>query len=196
MRGKRDHVELEVVLVEIAPHLEAAPHVQPAQVIHVVHAEGPARRPGEERRRRVLADPVVGDRMPAVDHLAVGCVEHFERGHDLPRGHRLDLHGAAGQFVDALREDTQMVLQRDARRPGRLHLDGLGRRRLRLRAGGERRGDDSGNDRARAHGTPPRLIAPQATLGLRAMSMRPSRAARASRSRRRDLSRPRRSPAS
>src|SRR6266436_7406888 len=70
MRGKRDYVELEVVLVEVAPHLEPASDVQPAQVIHVVHAEGPARRPGEERRRRVLADPVVGDGVPfGMDHM-------------------------------------------------------------------------------------------------------------------------------
>ena len=124
-----DDVELEVVLVEVAPHLQAAADVEPAQVIHVIHAEGPAGRRREERRGRILADPVVGDGMPAVEHLRA-VIEHLEGRHDLPGGHRVDLDAALGQLVDALGEMLEVLLQRVARGPGRLHLD-----RLRGRAG-------------------------------------------------------------
>jgi len=119
------------VLVELAPHLEPAADVQPAEVIHVVHAERAARRRGEERGGRILADPVIGDRVPAVDDLLVRRVEHFERRHDLAGRHCLDLDGAERELVDALGEDAEVVLQRVARRPRGLHLDRFGRGRLR-----------------------------------------------------------------
>src|SRR5262249_60988951 len=61
MRRPRDDVELHLLLIELAPHLEAAGYIEPAEVIHVIHAEGASRRPGEERHRRALADPVVRD---------------------------------------------------------------------------------------------------------------------------------------
>ena len=123
MRGPDDHIELQILLVELAPHLEAATDIEPAQPVHVIHAEGASRRPGEERGGRALAHPVVGDRVPAVDHLLVGRVEHLEGRHDLPSGHRLDLDLALRELVDALGGDAEVILQRVARRPGRLHLD-------------------------------------------------------------------------
>ena len=103
--------------------------------------KGPPGRPGEQRRRRVLADPVVGDGVPAVEHLLVGGVEHLEGRHDLAGGQHLDLHRARGELVDALGENAQVVLERDAGRPGRLHLERL--RRLRACGGTERKGSKS-----------------------------------------------------
>src|SRR5205823_1649664 len=96
----------------------------------VVHAEWAGRGCREQRRRLVLADPVVGDAVPAVDHLLVRGVENLERGHDLAGGERLDLDLPAGELVDPLGEHLEVVLQREAGRPGRLELVVLRRRLL------------------------------------------------------------------
>jgi hypothetical protein len=63
-------------------------------------------------------------------------VEHLERGHDLARGHRLDLERSARDLADTLDEVGEVLVQRQARRPRRLHLerDGL----LRVSCGRER----------------------------------------------------------
>ena len=173
--------ELEVVLVEVAPHLEAAADVEPAEVIHVIHAEGASRRPGEQRRRRALADPVVGDGVPAVEHLLVGGVEHLERRHDLPGGERLDLHRARGQLVDALGEDAQVVLDRQARGPGRLHLQTSWFARRRPGSGPRRRRSYGDSNALHLHGVtslvhPRRLdrLAQQAFRGPPAHPTRPA----------------------
>src|SRR5258706_12697799 len=133
------NVVLELVLEEIAPHPQAAADVQPAQPIHVVHAEGAAGRRGKQRRGRALADPVVRDRVPAVDYLLVGGIEHFERRHHLPRGHGLDLDRSAGELFDAFGDAPEMVLDRLAGWPAALQLEILHRRRLRARALAEER---------------------------------------------------------
>src|SRR2546430_416564 len=65
--------------------------------------------------------------MPAVEHLLVRCIEHLEGRHDLPGGHRVDLHAALRELVQALGEGLEMLLQRVARRPARLHLEDLRR---------------------------------------------------------------------
>ena len=65
---------------------------------------GAGRRRREERRGLVLADPVVGDAVAAVDHLLAGGVEDLERRHDLAGGERLDLDLPAGELVHALGE--------------------------------------------------------------------------------------------
>jgi hypothetical protein len=123
--GEREHVELQLLLVELPPQLEAARLVDPAEEVHVVHAGDAGGRVGEQRRRLVLAHPVVGDAVPAVDHLLVRGVEDLEGRHDLAGGQRLDLHLPRGELVDALGEELEVVLQREARRPGGLHLEVL-----------------------------------------------------------------------
>jgi hypothetical protein len=45
----------------------------------VVHADDAGRRVGEQRRGLGLADLVVGDAVPAIDHLLGGGVEDLER---------------------------------------------------------------------------------------------------------------------
>jgi hypothetical protein len=59
----------------------------------------------------------------AIEHLLVGGVEHFECRHHLARRHGIDLQRAARQFVDALGEIVEVLLQRQAGRPARLHLE-------------------------------------------------------------------------
>ena len=61
--------------------------------------------------------------MTAIDHLLVGGVEDFERRNDLTGGQRLDLDRAAGQLVHPFGEHPEVVLQGEARGPGRLHLE-------------------------------------------------------------------------
>jgi hypothetical protein len=142
--------QLEVVLVELAPHLEAAADVEPAEVIHVIHAEGPAGGRGEERGRGVLSDPVVGDGMPAVEDLLVRCIEDLERRHHLAGGKGVDLDAALSELVHALGEDFEVLLERVARRPGGLHLDGLWR--LGGGAQADQRGGCGNGDRTHSHG--------------------------------------------
>jgi hypothetical protein len=121
----------------------------------MIHAERAARRRGEERRGRALAHPVVGDGVEAVEHFLVGGVEHLEGGHDLARRHRIDLEAALRQLVDALGEDPEVVLQRVARRPRRLHLERAWLRRLRAGRNGEHGCENSGGDGGLAHGGSP-----------------------------------------
>ena len=75
-------------------------------------------------------------------HLLVRGVEDLERRHDLPGGHRLDLELAAGELVDALGEEAEVVLQREAGRPGRLHLELLGAAGCLLLGLRRKRGED------------------------------------------------------
>jgi hypothetical protein len=49
----------------------------------------------------------------------------------LPTRHGLDLDAALGQLLGALGEVLEVLLERVARRPGGLHLDGFACRRLR-----------------------------------------------------------------
>ncbi len=141
---KRHDAELQGVLVEVGPHLQSAALEHPAQIVGVIHAERSARGATEQRCRLVLADPVVGDGVEAIDHLLVCGVEHFERWHDLTGRHRLDLDLTAGELVHALGEEPEVVLEREACRPGRLHLERSGTCGCGLlgnRAGRERGGD-------------------------------------------------------
>ena len=101
---ERHDVELDDVAVELPVEVHPAAFVEPAEEVEVVHAERTGGRRGEQRRGLVLADPVVGDAVAAIDHLLVGGVEDFERRHDLAGRERLDLDLAAGQLVDPLGE--------------------------------------------------------------------------------------------
>jgi len=73
----------------------------------------------------------------AVEHLLVGGIQHLEGRHHLARRHRVDLQRAAGDLRDAVGEESEVVVQRQAGRPGRLHLEGDGLL-LRVNAAGER----------------------------------------------------------
>ena len=88
-RQDRDpvHVELELLLEQLVAQVDAAAVVHPAERIDHVHAEGAAGAAGAQDRGLVLADPVARPGVRAVEHFLVGGVEHFERRHDLPRGH-------------------------------------------------------------------------------------------------------------
>src|SRR5262245_58639165 len=90
--------------------------------------------------------------MATIDHLLVGGVQDFKRRHNLAGGERFDLDRAVCQLVRPLGEHLEIVLQRQARRPSRLHLE---RSRLRAcrRSKAERRngGGQSKNGPSRCH---------------------------------------------
>src|SRR5467141_2905092 len=75
--------------------------------------------------------------MAAVDYSLVRGIQNLERWHDRTGGERLDLDLPAGELVDALGEHLEVVLQRQARRPGGLEFEILhsSGRGLLLRAG-------------------------------------------------------------
>ena len=83
-RRQRDDVQLQHVLVELLVQLEPAALVHPAEDVDEVHPEVAAGAAGEEHGRLVLADPVVGDGVGAVDDLLAGGVEDLEGGDDRP----------------------------------------------------------------------------------------------------------------
>ena len=105
----RNHIALELVLIEFAVELESAAVIDPAHVIHHVHAERATRRRAEQRRGALLADPIGCSGVAAVDHLLVDGVEHFEGGHDgAGRGH-FDLEAPAGHGLHALGPELEVL---------------------------------------------------------------------------------------
>ena len=164
--GSGHHVQLENVPVELLVQLEPAALVHPAEDVDEVHPEvaaGPAR---EEDRGLVLADPVIRDRVRAVDDLLAGRVEHLERRHDRPRGQGLDLQGAARELVHALGDELEVIEDRQGGGPARLHLEddrrlgrghGEGRATRHDRDHGRDHGDgeQTCDERALRHGAPP-----------------------------------------
>ena len=122
--GNAMHVELELLLVELPPQVEAAALVQPADEVD----RGPCRT-GRPAWRRTASRPCscrpssrTTPWPPSITFLCVAS-SISNAGTTWPGGHRLDLELAAGQLVDALGEEPEVVLQRQARGPGRLHLE-------------------------------------------------------------------------
>ena len=85
-RRERDDVQLQHVLVELLVQLVAPALVHPAEDVDEVHPEVAAGAAGEEHRRLVLADPVVGDGVGAVDDLLARRVEDLEGRDDRAGG--------------------------------------------------------------------------------------------------------------
>ena len=119
----RHHVELQDVLVELLVELQPAALVVPADHVDVVHAEGAAGSAGEEDGGLVLADPVGGPGVGAVDDFLVGGVQHLEGGNDRARRQRLDLEAAGRELVHPVGEHLEVVEEGQGCRPARLHLE-------------------------------------------------------------------------
>ena len=159
--GRQDRqpvdVELELLLEELVAQVVAAAVVHPAHRVDHVHAEGPAGAAGAQDRRLVLADPVARPGVRTVDHLLVRGVEHFERRHHLSGRHGVDLQRAIGELADTLDEIGEVLVEREASRPGGLHfqIDRLLRLRRAARCGQRRRRDKRFKELP--HGDPPPL---------------------------------------
>jgi hypothetical protein len=115
-----------------------------------------------------MADPVARPRVRAVEHFLVRGVEHLERRHDLAGGHGVDLELAAGNLADALDEVSEVFVQRQAGRPGGLHLQRGGLRLRASRQRGESRDRDRRTDVLPHSSPPPRLEFLRRNLGYNA----------------------------
>ena len=135
-RDRDAAVLLEQRLHRLAPAAEMPPGV----VLAGIHAE--AHR-GAKRERRILAEVVIGRRVPELHGARLHGVEHLQRRDDLAGGKGADGELSVGDLAHAPGDQLGAAVQRvEALRParGEAPLD------ARLRLGDGRRGDCAGGD--------------------------------------------------
>ena len=135
-----------VFLVELPHQLEAAAEVDPRVVLAGIEAERQRRIEGEGR---ILADVIVGCRVPALDRLVLDGIDDLQTRNDLAGRKDANLELVVGKGRDALGEELAGAIDRverlgEARRHAPLHLG--------HRLGNRRSGQDaSGGDRRTAN---------------------------------------------
>ena len=136
-----------VGLVEILHQFLPAAELQPGAVLALVHAE---RQPGFVDEGGVLAEIVVGGRLPRLHRAVLHGIQHLQCRHDLAGGEGADLEAVVRHLADHLGEQLGAAIQRvqrlgEAGRHAPLHFrHRLGDGRRGQRGGGRGRGADAG----------------------------------------------------
>ena len=115
-------VDLHDLGLELFEQLAAAAVVDPAEPLVGVEAEH--RAGAEQRGGLVLAVPVHGHRVGAVELAPVHPVEHLERVDDGPADQVVDLEPGSGHLVDALDVVLGELVEHVLGAPRALHLQG------------------------------------------------------------------------
>ena len=116
-----DEVEAQHLLHQLVIERLAAAVLDPAE--HLVGAPAPGGRRAEQREGLVLAVPIGGDAMAAIERAGKHRVLHLERLGDRARGQQLELQAAAGHLVDAVDEVLREFVEDVLGGPGALELE-------------------------------------------------------------------------
>ncbi len=116
-----DKVEAEHLLHQFIIERLAAAVFDPAE--HLVGAPAPGWRRSEQRKRLVLAVPVGGHTVAAIERAGEHRVLHFEGLGNRARRQQFDLQLAARHFIDTCDEIRRKLVKNVLGRPGALKLE-------------------------------------------------------------------------